>query len=58
MEGGEGVEVDRREGGCERDDCDENHEIVEMVGEPEPGIPSLALHVTYTEEQLHVGLVV
>lgn len=29
-----------------------------MVGEPEPGIPSLALHVTGTEEQLHVGLVV
>lgn len=57
MEGGEGVEVDRREreGGCERDDCDENHE---MVGEPEPGIPSLAPHVTGTEEQLHVGLVV
>lgn len=29
-----------------------------MVGEPEPGIPPLALHVTDTEEQLHVGLVV
>lgn len=29
-----------------------------MVGEPEPGIPSLALHVTDTEGQLHVGLVV
>lgn len=58
MEGGEGVEVDRRE----RADVKEmtvtrikNHE---MVGEPEPGIPSLALHVTDTEEQLHVGLVV
>lgn len=29
-----------------------------MVGEPEPGIPSLAFHVTDAEEQLHVGLVV